>query len=192
MEDTTKAGGVNGNRLDALRGALRPAKSGIDPKAYSESQAASAREALLYLFNSGSKGTLKLRGQIKYTLKDIEAICPIIGANWNTGKFISNAINNIIQEGDVVTLNFGGRIVDNLGSHLKCGTVIIDGDAGDYVGEYMNGGRIVVKGDAVDWIGLDMTGGNIVIEGNVGFHLGCFSSGGEINVCGEIGNIGSG
>ena len=182
MENAKKTDGVNGNRLDALRGALRPVSSGIDPKTYSESQAASAREALLYLFNSGSKGTLKLRGQIKYTLKDIEAICPIIGANWNTGKFISNAINNIIQEGDVVTLNFGGRIVDNLGSHLKCGTVIIDGDAGNCVGLSMNGGSIVVKGDTGSSVGEFMTGGSIAVNGNAGHEVGYYMRGGRIEI----------
>ena len=75
MENAKKTDGVNGNRLDALRGALRPVSSGIDPKTYSDSQAASAvRTALLDMFNSGSEDTIKLLGQIKYTLKDIEAI----------------------------------------------------------------------------------------------------------------------
>ena len=120
-----------------------------------------------------------------YTLKDIEAICPIIGVNRNTGFFISNAINNIIQEGDVVTLNFGGRIVDDLGNHLKRGTVIIDGDAGDFVGSFMNGGSIDIKGNAGNCVGLDMSSGSILIEKNAGYNVGSDMKGGSIMVKGN-------
>lgn len=58
-----------------------------------------------------------------------------------------------------------------LGSGLRHGELVIDGDAGERTGAGMSGGRILVHGNVGDAAGLGMQGGSLVVEGNAGHYF---------------------
>ncbi|MCA9109630.1 MAG: formylmethanofuran dehydrogenase subunit C [Planctomycetaceae bacterium] len=82
-----------------------------------------------------------------------------------------------------------------IGSHLKTGTIIVEGNAGMHLGAEMSGGSITVTGDAGDWVGAEMHGGRIRVKGNAGHLVGGVYRGGrkgmtngEILIDGNAGN----
>ena len=135
---------------------------------------------------------------IDYTKQDIEEICKIIDVNEKTGIFISEAINKIIKDGDVIYLDFNGRKVDYLAYGLMRGTVIVRGDAGNYAGGFMGGSAkleiygnagfrtgtsnkddayVLVHRDVGDEAGISMSGNaKLEIYGNAGFRTGGYST----------------
>jgi len=87
----------------------------------------------------------------------------------NLGVYLSALVNNIIKEGDVITLNPKIEL-DCLCSFLEKGTAVIKGNTGWYFGTCMRGGTAIV-------------------DGNTDYSTGCMMAGGEILVFGEAGTI---
>ncbi len=82
-----------------------------------------------------------------------------------------------------------------IGTHLKSGTIRVEGNAGMHLGAEMTGGSIEVFGDAGDWVGAEMHGGRIHVHGNAGHLVGAAyrgaakgMTGGEILIDGNAGN----
>jgi len=125
-----------------------------------------------------------------YNLNDIERFCLEI-RNRNTkffcdyfGVYLSALINKIISDGDKITLQLRGLKdgIGYIGSELKKGKIIVNGNAGNYIGEKMEGGEIVVYGSVGDEVSCQMYGGRIRIKGSAGDHLGRFMDKGEITI----------
>lgn len=85
--------------------------------------------------------------------------------------------------------------VKRIGSAMRRGRLVVEGDAGMHLGAGMAGGEIVVEGNAGDWLGEEMQGGLIVVKGSAGHLVGSAQRGGRIGVLGgEIlvhGNVGN-
>jgi formylmethanofuran dehydrogenase subunit C len=85
--------------------------------------------------------------------------------------------------------------VRRIGSCMKKGEIIINGDVGIHLGEEMKGGKITVHGNVGAWAGSMMTGGAIEVHGNAGDYIGApyrgstkGMHGGKITVYGNVGN----
>jgi formylmethanofuran dehydrogenase subunit C len=85
--------------------------------------------------------------------------------------------------------------VRRIGSCMKGGEIMIEGDAGMHLGEEMKGGKITVHGNVGAWLGSMMTGGAIEVRGNAGDYVGApyrgstkGMHGGKITVYGNVGN----
>lgn len=82
-----------------------------------------------------------------------------------------------------------------IGSGMKSGELIINGNVGMHLGEEMKGGKIAVRGNVEGWAGSMMRGGTIEIHGDAGDYLGApyrgsceGMHGGKIIVNGNVGN----
>lgn len=82
-----------------------------------------------------------------------------------------------------------------LGAGMTRGRIHVSGSAGRHVGSGMRGGEIVVDGDAQDWTGAEMHGGFIHVRGSAGHLVGAAyrgslkgMTGGTILVDGNAGN----
>jgi glutamate synthase domain-containing protein 3 len=130
-----------------------------------------------------------------YTTRDIERFYSSLKSDVNTidaGTFISAAINNIIKDGDHVTLGNNGLRLHYMGMHLERGTLVIEGNVLNHLGYKMKGGRIIVKGDALNFAGSYMAGGNIEIQGRAASNVGDNMQGGRLLVNNRAGyNIGN-
>jgi formylmethanofuran dehydrogenase subunit C len=98
-------------------------------------------------------------------------------------------------ESIIITVNGDVSKVRRIGSGMKGGEIIINGDAGMHLGEEMKGGKITVYGNVGGWTGAMMKGGIIEIHGNAGDYLGApyrgsskGMHGGKIIVYGNVGN----
>jgi formylmethanofuran dehydrogenase subunit C len=85
--------------------------------------------------------------------------------------------------------------VRRIGSCMKSGEIIIEGDAGVHLGEEMKGGKITVHGNVGAWVGSMMTGGAIEVRGDAGDYVGApyrgstkGMHGGRITVYGNVRN----
>ena len=70
-----------------------------------------------------------------------------------------------------ITINGNADEVRRMGSGMKSGEIIINGNAGMHLGERMSGGKIIVNGNAEGWTGSEMKGGLIEIHGNANDYL---------------------
>ena len=70
-----------------------------------------------------------------------------------------------------ITINGDAGEVRRVGSGMKNGEIVINGNIGMHLGEKMSGGKITVNGDAGGWAGARMKGGLIEINGNAGDYL---------------------
>lgn len=70
-----------------------------------------------------------------------------------------------------ITFTGNGRLA-GVGSGMKQGTIVVEGDAGDYAGDAMSGGRLVVSGSAGAFAGSGMSGGRLEIAKDAGAFLG--------------------
>jgi formylmethanofuran dehydrogenase subunit C len=112
-----------------------------------------------------------------------------------------------------ITINGNVDEVRRIGSGMKNGEIVINGNTGMHLGEKMAGGKITVQGDAAGWAGSDMKkglieimgnagaylaspyrgsstgmrGGKIIVHGNVGTDVAVFMKGGTIKVHGDAG-----
>jgi len=77
-----------------------------------------------------------------------------------------NQSDEVRVEGDLSRVKY-------IGSKMKQGTLVVEGDAGMHLGAQMRGGKIIVQGNVGDWAGAEMRGGIIHIWGNAGHALGC-------------------
>jgi formylmethanofuran dehydrogenase subunit C len=100
-----------------------------------------------------------------------------------------------MNEDVIIAIHGDVSKVRRIGSYMKSGQIIIDGDAGMHLGEEMKGGKITVHGNVGSWAGSMMTGGTIEVHGNAGDYLGApyrgstkGMHGGKIIVYGNVGS----
>jgi formylmethanofuran dehydrogenase subunit C len=95
------------------------------------------------------------------------------------------------------TLVFAGTTdkIDNVGTGLKSGTVIADGNVGAYAGRKQKNGRLTIKGSAGDYLASKLAGGLVTVSGNAGDFVGGIKpgekfamAGGTVVVDGDIGS----
>jgi formylmethanofuran dehydrogenase subunit C len=112
-----------------------------------------------------------------------------------------------------ITINGNVEEVRRIGSGMKSGEIVVNGNVGMHLGEKMAGGKITVQGDAAGWAGSDMKnglieimgnagpylaspyrgssvgmrGGKIIVHGNVGTDVAVFLKGGTIKILGDAG-----
>ena len=70
-----------------------------------------------------------------------------------------------------ITINGDAGKVKRIGSAMKTGEILINGDVGMHTGEKMAGGKITVNGNIGGWSGNDMKGGLIEVHGDAGDYL---------------------
>jgi len=94
-----------------------------------------------------------------------------------------------------ITINGDVSEVRKIGTGMKTGEILINGNVGMHLGEKMVGGKITVNGDACQWAGSAMKKGLIEIHGNAGDYLASpyrgtteGMKGGKIIVDGDVGN----
>jgi formylmethanofuran dehydrogenase subunit C len=94
-----------------------------------------------------------------------------------------------------ITINGDVSEVREIGTGMKTGEILINGNVGMHLGEKMAGGKITVNGDAWQWAGSAMKKGLIEIHGNAGDYLASpyrgtteGMKGGKIVVDGDVGN----
>jgi len=94
-----------------------------------------------------------------------------------------------------ITINGDVSEVRKIGTGMKTGEILINGNVGMHLGEKMAGGKITVNGDAWQWAGSAMKKGLIEIHGNAGDYLASpyrgtteGMKGGKIVVDGDVGN----
>jgi formylmethanofuran dehydrogenase subunit C len=82
-----------------------------------------------------------------------------------------------------------------IGTKMRSGKIIINGNGGRHIGSEMRGGEIHVLGDASDWVGGEMHGGLIHVRGRAGHLIGAAYRGsakgmtkGTILIGGDAGN----
>ncbi|MCL4365055.1 hypothetical protein M1590_01890 [Candidatus Marsarchaeota archaeon] len=175
---------------------LRPVRTGLSEEGIKIQETARQKESqilLLEIFNPNNEyeDFQNALRNVSYTLADIEAICPKIEIEWNTGLFISAAINKIIEESDTVTLDFNGVKVNYVTYLLQKGHVILYGPAGDSAGLVMSGSAsLTIYGPAGDWSGWEMSGSaRLTINGPAGDYVGAGMSGSaSLTINGSAGN----
>jgi len=117
------------------------------------------------------------------------------------------------RENPDITINGNVEKVRRIGSGMKSGEIIINGNVGMHLGEKMADGKIIVNGNADGWAGSDMKkglieilgnagpylaspyrgssvgmrGGKIIVHGNVGTDVAAFMKGGVIKIHGDSG-----
>ncbi len=70
-----------------------------------------------------------------------------------------------------ITINGDAAEVRRMGSRMKQGEIVVNGNIGMHLGEKMSGGKITVNGNAGQWAGSEMKGGLIEIHGNASDYL---------------------
>jgi formylmethanofuran dehydrogenase subunit C len=117
------------------------------------------------------------------------------------------------EESPSITINGDVGEVRKIGTGMKNGEIVINGNVGMHLGEKMLGGKITVNGSAGSWLGSamkkglievhgnagdyvaspyrgtteGMKGGKIIVDGNVGSDSGCYVRGGVIKIKGNTG-----
>jgi formylmethanofuran dehydrogenase subunit C len=112
-----------------------------------------------------------------------------------------------------ITINGDASEVRRVGSGMKQGEIVVNGNIGMHLGEKMSGGKITVNGNAGQWAGAEMKGGlieihgnandylaspyrgsdmgmrggKIIVDGNVGSDSACYMKGGVIKIRGDSG-----
>jgi formylmethanofuran dehydrogenase subunit C len=99
------------------------------------------------------------------------------------------------EETPNIVINGDASEVKRVGSGMKTGEIVINGNIGMHLGEKMSGGKITVNGNAGQWTGSEMKGGLIEIHGSASDYLaspyrGSDSGmrGGKIIVDGDVGS----
>jgi formylmethanofuran dehydrogenase subunit C len=94
-----------------------------------------------------------------------------------------------------ITINGDAAEVRRVGSGMKEGEIVVNGNIGMHLGEKMSGGKITVNGDAGQWAGAELKGGLIEIHGNASDYLAspyrgsdAGMRGGKIIVHGNVGS----
>jgi formylmethanofuran dehydrogenase subunit C len=94
-----------------------------------------------------------------------------------------------------IVINGDAAEVRRVGSGMKQGEIVVNGNIGMHLGEKMLGGKITVNGNAGQWAGSEMKDGLIEIHGNANDYLAspyrgsdAGMSGGKIVVGGNVGS----
>ncbi len=103
-------------------------------------------------------------------------------------ELVADGTSNVVINGDAAE-------VRRVGSRMKTGEMVVNGNIGMHLGEKMSGGKITVNGNAGQWVGSEMKGGLIEIHGNSGDYLASpyrgsdtGMKGGKIIVDGNVGS----
>lgn len=117
------------------------------------------------------------------------------------------------EENPSIIINGDAAELRRIGSGMKTGEIIINGNIGMHLAEKMCGGKITVNGNAGQWAGSSMKGGlieihgnggdylaspyrgsdsgmkggKIIVDGNVGSDSACYMKGGVIKIRGDAG-----
>jgi formylmethanofuran dehydrogenase subunit C len=98
-------------------------------------------------------------------------------------------------ETPAITINGDAGKVKRIGTGMKTGEIVINGDVGMHTGEKMHGGKITVNGNIGGWSGNDMKAGLIEVHGDAGDYLASpyrgsstGMKGGMITVDGKVGS----
>jgi formylmethanofuran dehydrogenase subunit C len=129
--------------------------------------------------------------------KDTAEIANLIVFEGNKQKKLSELFK--IEEDNAatpsITINGDVSEVRKIGTGMKNGEIVINGNVGMHLGEKMAGGKITVNGDACQWAGGSMKKGLIEIHGNAGDYLASpyrgsteGMKGGKIVVDGDVGS----
>jgi formylmethanofuran dehydrogenase subunit C len=70
-----------------------------------------------------------------------------------------------------ITINGDVSKVKRIGTGMKSGEILVNGDCGAHTGEKMAGGKITINGNIGGWSGNDMKGGLIEVHGDAGDYL---------------------
>lgn len=99
------------------------------------------------------------------------------------------------QENGRITIRGDLTRVRGIGTQMKSGEILIQGNVGMHLGAEMRGGRVTVHGNAGGWAGSMMKNGTIEVHGNAGDYLASPYRGstkgmnkGRIVVHGNVGN----
>jgi len=137
----------------------------------------------------------KLLKRMEYSHKDVEKFSLVLAdlpheedMPGKAGLFLSALINNGKDSDYVVHAEPFGQI-DILGFRNRKG-ITLKGNGGVWIGTEMKGGELIVEGDVDDEIGGEMTGGKILVKGNSG-SVGNHMKGGEIMIEGDAGAVGN-
>jgi formylmethanofuran dehydrogenase subunit C len=94
-----------------------------------------------------------------------------------------------------ITINGDCNKVKRVGSCMKTGEIVINGNIGMHTGIKMSGGKITINGNAGGWVGTEMKAGTIEIHGDGGDYLASPSRGNDAGMKGGVitvdGNIGT-
>jgi formylmethanofuran dehydrogenase subunit C len=122
-------------------------------------------------------------------------------------------VEQTLEETPTITINGNAAEVRRVGSDMKQGEIVVNGNIGMHLGEKMAGGKITVNGNAGQWAGSEMRdglieihgnasdylgspyrgsdkgmrGGKIVVDGSVGSDSACYMKGGVIKIRGDSG-----
>ncbi len=99
------------------------------------------------------------------------------------------------EEAPTIVINGDATEVRRVGTGMKAGEIVVNGNIGMHLGEKMAGGKIAVNGNAAQWAGSEMKDGLIEIHGNAGDYLASPYRGSDIGMKGGKivvdGNVGS-
>ena len=137
----------------------------------------------------------RLLKRIEYSHKDVEKFSLMLAdfpleedMPGEAGLFLSALINNGKDSDYVVHAEPFGQI-DILGFRNRK-SITLKGNGGVWIGTEMKGGKLIVEGDVDDEIGGGMRGGKILVKGNSG-SAGDHMKGGEIMIEGNAGAVGN-
>ncbi len=147
--------------------------------------------------------------------KTVDEIAALTLWEGNKQKILADLfkVEETTEETPSITINGNVEKVRHIGSGMKSGEIVINGDAGMHLGEKMADGKITVNGDADGWAGSDMKkglmeimgnagpylaspyrgssvgmrGGKIIVHGNVSTDAAAFMKGGVIKILGDSG-----
>ena len=146
------------------------------------------------------------------TVKEIAAL-PVWEGNKQKKLGDIFKVEQTPEETPSITINGNAAEVRRVGSGIKQGEIVVNGNIGMHLGEKMAGGKITVNGNAGQWAGSEMRdglieihgnasdylgspyrgsdtgmrGGKIVVDGNVGSDSACYMKGGVIKIRGDSG-----
>jgi formylmethanofuran dehydrogenase subunit C len=105
------------------------------------------------------------------------------------------SIEQTPEEIPSITVKGDAAEIRRVGSGMKQGEIVVNGNIGMHLGEKMKGGKITVNGNAGQWTGSEMRDGLIEIHGDASDYLASpyrgsdtGMSGGKIVVDGNVGN----
>jgi formylmethanofuran dehydrogenase subunit C len=129
--------------------------------------------------------------------KTVDEIATLEVWEGNKQKKLSDIfrIEQTPEEAPTITINGDASEVRRVGTCMKTGEIIINGNIGMHLGEKMSGGKITVNGNAGQWAGAEMKGGLIEIHGNANDYLASPYRGSDVGMKGGKiivdGNVGS-
>jgi formylmethanofuran dehydrogenase subunit C len=129
--------------------------------------------------------------------KTVDEIAALPVWEGNRQKKLSDIfkIEQTPEETPTIVINGDASEVRRVGSGMKAGEIVVNGNIGMHLGEKMADGKITVNGNAAQWAGSEMKGGLIEINGDASDYLAspyrgsdAGMKGGKITVDGNVGS----